>query len=262
MYHFTRRNFLKSLGLSSLALNTPSSLWALNQIEPEPKSIHTWFNSKEQNIYNYDVDMRITDFPVAAERRWLYYFSITVYFTDHDEWSHGGIQWSGTQEFRNNNNQGVNWGGGSDWAGYGGIGVNNTPFTWELNKWYRFRVWKVDKDAEGYQLWLFAVLDYESGEERQYGTVKTKSAYIKSAMVFTETGYGVQCDSPIARVEWRNPTFRNANGQFCPEGGTANYNGTCQGSPTTNQGMISTSPLTWFHSTNTARQTQANQKMW
>jgi len=120
----------------------------------------------------------------------------------------------------------------------------------------------VGKDQEGYQLWLFAVLDYESGVDKQYGTVRTKSSYIKNAMVFTETGYGVQCDTEQARVEWRNPVFRNARGQFSPEEGIANYNGTCQGFPNANQGLVSQSPLTWFHSTHSERIAQPNQKLW
>ncbi len=228
----------------------------------EPKSIHTYLESPQVELYNYDLDIRVTDFPAAPDRGWLYYFSLQVNFTDFNEWSHGGFQWSGTPEFANNGNKGVNWGGGSDWAGYGGIGVNNTPFTWEMHRWYRYRVWRVDDDAQAFHRWLFAVMDYETGQEHQFGTVRTKSNWIKSAVVFTETGYGVQCETPRTRVEWRNPCFRTTQGQFTPLVGIANYNGTCTEPNNTDQGLITLSPLLWFHSTNSPRHVQPDTRLW
>lgn len=104
-------------------------------VQCEPKSTHTWIHADYSAARAFDVDMRVTSFPSDPDRGWLYYFAVQVNFTDHDEWSHGGFQWSGTHEFSENNNKGINWGGGSNWAGYGGIGVNNTPYTWELNRW-------------------------------------------------------------------------------------------------------------------------------
>lgn len=228
----------------------------------EPKSVHTYLESYAKDVYAYDVDVRITDFPASADRQWLYYFSLQVNFAGHDEWSHGGFQWSGTQEFQDNNNKGVNWGGGSDWAGYGGIGVNNTPFTWECDRWYRYRVWRVDDDPEGYHRWLFAVMDYTTKIEHQYGTVRTKSHTIASAVVFTETGYGVQCDSPTARVEWRFPCLHTPAGQSGPHRIVANYNGTCANPHNTNQGLLSSSPISWFHETNTERLIHPDTCIW
>ncbi|NNE66738.1 MAG: hypothetical protein HKN33_09230 [Pyrinomonadaceae bacterium] len=230
---------------------------------PEPKSIHTWLESDKSQIYAYDVDVKITDFPTNADRKWLYYMSLQVNFTGHDEWSHGGIQWSGTKEFRDNNNKGINWGGGSDWAGYGGIGSTNTPFTWENGKWYRYRVWRLDKNDKNLWRWLFAVKDYESGVEKRYGTVVTKSKWIKSAVVFTETGYGVKCDTEKASVEWRNPIFRcTTPGEFKPTKGIATYNGTCEGSPSTDQQLISEKPLQWMHATAVSRKTKYGTRLW
>jgi len=228
----------------------------------QPKSIHTYLEAETSDIYAYDVDVRVTHFPPSADRRWLYYFSLQVNFTHHKEWSHGGFQWSGTHEFRDNANKGVNWGGASDWAGDGGIGVNNTPFTWECDRWYRYRVWRVDDDSQGYHRWLFAVLDYATNKERQYGTVRTKSHCIANAVAFTETGYGVQCDSPSARVEWRNPRLRTPQGEVLPQIIVANYNGTCVNPANTNQGLLSTSPITWFHETNAIRITQPDTRLW
>jgi len=95
----------------------------------EPKSTHTWLQTSHDRIDAYSVDLRITDFPQRAERSWLYYFALQVNFTDHDEWSHGGIQWAGVSEFVDSGNKGVNWGGGSDWAGYGGIGEPIRPIS-------------------------------------------------------------------------------------------------------------------------------------
>jgi hypothetical protein len=228
----------------------------------EPKSIHTYLDTKQPEIYNYDIDVRITDFPHDADPGWLYYFSLHVKFTHHDEWSHGGFQWSGTKEFASNGNKGVNWGGGALWDRSGGVGVNNTPFTWELGMWYRYRVWRVEKDDHGFNRWLFAVMDYTNGQELQFGTIKTKSSEISGAVVFTETGYGVQCDSPSVRVEWRNPCFRTPHGEFKADVGIANYNGTCSDPCNTDQGILSDSPRAWFRLTNTPRHVQAETALW
>jgi hypothetical protein len=228
----------------------------------EPKSIHTYLDSNGSGTYAYEIDLRITDFPTSVDQRWLYYFSLQVNFTHHNEWSHGGFQWSGTREFRDNANKGVNWGGGSDWAGYGGIGVNNIPFTWERGRRYRYRVSRVDDDSEGFHRWLFAVLDYATNEERQYGTVRTKSFSIASAVAFTETGYGVQCDSPRVRVEWRSPRLHTPQGQASPSRIVANYNGTCVNPSNTNQGLLSAAPISWFHETNAMRTVQPDTPLW
>jgi hypothetical protein len=229
---------------------------------PEPKSIHTWFNADVVDIRDYAVDIRISEFPADIPQQWLYYPSLQVNFTDHDEWAHGGFQWAGISEFRPTANKGVNWGGGSQWGGYGGIGITNTPFIWETQRWYRYRVCRVDDDSDGFHRWLFAILDYDSGCESLFGTVKTKSLCIRSAVVFTETGYGVKCDSPGIRIEWRNPCFRTPAGQYVPRELVATFNGTCPGTPTTNQELISDNPLHWYHQTNTARTTKDSGVLW
>jgi hypothetical protein len=245
------------------ALTRSCSIGAFTTSPPEPKSIHTWFDSGKTEISNYDVDVRISAFPQFPDRQWLYYFSLQVTFTDYDEWGHGGLQWAGNKEFQTDGNRGVNWGGGSNWAGYGGNGVNNTPFTWQVGRWYRYRVLRVDQDARGLRHWLFAVLDYDTGSEQKFGTIWTKSEWIINAMVFTETGYGVHCDSERAKVDWRNPVFRCTEaGEFCPQSGTANYNGTCTGQHNTEQGLISRSPLVWFHSTNAPRTVNPYDRLW
>ncbi|HUF05592.1 MAG TPA: hypothetical protein VMM38_15635 [Aridibacter sp.] len=259
-----RREFLLSAAaggiLSGARPITASPVYAFQT--PEPKSIHTWLESPEPNIYAYDVDVRINDFPANADRKWLYYFSLQVNFTGHKGWSHGGIQWAGVREFNESNNLGVNWGGGSDWAGYGGIGVNNIPYRWEKGKWYRYRAWRLKKEADGLWRWLFAMFDYSYGKEQQFGTVRTKSEHIKSAVVFTETGYGVACVTPRTDVEWRNPRYRTPAGIFVPTKGTATYNGTCTGRSNTQQGLVSKDPLQWFHSTGTRRTVAYNDRLW
>ncbi|REJ75997.1 MAG: hypothetical protein DWQ47_10255 [Acidobacteria bacterium] len=260
-----RREFIPGI-LGAAGLLIPSNglgrYLSGTPISQEPKSIHTWLTPPRSDNYACDVDIRINRFPVAPDKRWLYYLSLQVNFTGHDEWSHGGIQWAGAKEFRDNNNKGINWGGGSDWAGYGGIGSTNTPFTWETGKWYRFRAWRLDKNEEGLYQWLFAVMDRASGVEKQYGKVVTKSEYIKNAVVFTETGYGVSCGTETVDVEWRDPVFRHPGGTSGPDTGTATYNGTCDGANSTQQGLISRNPLQWFHATNTRRTVAHNSRLW
>jgi hypothetical protein len=259
----TRRDFAKLLGVGGTALSIASLVSDAQAQTPEPKSIHTWLDSDKKQIYAYDLDVKVTDFPKNPDRAWLYYLALQVNFTDHNEWSHGGIQWSGTKEFKENNNKGVNWGGGSDWSGYGGLGVNNTPFTWETGRWYRYRVWRPKKEKDGLYRWLFAVKDVASGIEKQYGTIKTKSEWIKNAVAFTETGYGVKCNTERIRVEWRNPVIRcTTPGEFSPTKGTANYNGTCRGNISTDQGLISKDPIHWFHMTNAKRKVNPDTRLW
>lgn len=258
-----RRDFLRYAGIAGILLGSGSGERAVSRsFAAEPKSIHTWLGSPEPDIYAYDVDVRINDFPANADRKWLYYFALQVNFTGHEEWSHGGIQWAGNRDFAETGNLGVNWGGGSDWGGYGGIGVNNTAYRWETGRWYRYRAWRLEKEDDGLWRWLFAVQDYASGKDQQFGTVRTKSEHIKSAVVFTETGYGVACDTSRTDVEWRNPRYRTPSGIHVPVSGTATYNGTCSGSVGTQQGLVSKDPLQWFHSTNTRRTTENDHRLW
>ena len=249
--------------LLMLLLSDTTTSAQSNPAGKEPKSTHTWLGTDKTNIYSYDIDIRVVNFPTVVQAGWLYYFSLQVNFTGHDEWAHGGIQLANVEEFKYSNMKGVNWGGGSDWAGYGGIGRTNTPFIWELGKWYRYRVWRLSQDAQGLWQWGFWVMDYTTGVNTQYGTVRTKSEYISTAVVWIETGYGVQCTSGRASVEWRNPVFQCATpGQFLPNTGTADYNGTCDGANSTNQGLISTNPLTWFQTTNAPRTVSLGQRLW
>lgn len=228
----------------------------------EPKSIHTYLDSKFDQIDAYEVDVCVKEFPSTVVPSWLYYFAIQVNFTSYDEWSHGGFQWAHIKEFNDSANKGVNWGGGSSWAGYGGIGVTNTPFIWQCNKWYRYRVYLGAEDPNGLNQWHFSILEYETNNLYQYGTVRTKSFYIKSAVVFTETGYGVQCNSPKVKVEWRNPIFLTDSAEFIPEKGVANYNGTCVDPTNTNQGLLFNEPLHWFHETNAFRIIEPDTILW
>ena len=226
--------------------------------QPEPKSIHTWFIDLKTGIYNFDVDVRIQALPRNLDPRWLYFPSLQVNFDQHDEWGHGGIQWASGQKK-------INWGGGSS-TGYGLAfdgkeNRNLESFSWETGRWYRYRVWRLDKDDAGYLRWLFTVLDYQSGKEQQVGTLRTVSKSISGAVVFTETGYGVRCDTDPIIVQWRNPTYRTAAGQFTP-GGRANYNGTCTGEVNTNQMLISRNPPSWYHATREKRATAPNTRLW
>jgi carbon monoxide dehydrogenase subunit G len=124
---------------------------------------------------------------------------------------------------------------------------------WRQNRWYRYRTWRVDKDDTGYWQWLFTVLDYKTREETQIGTIRTASEWIKQAVVFTETGYGVTCDTWIT-VNWSNPIYRcTTPGEFTPEGALATYNGTCPEERSTDQKLTDREPFQWWHRTGRVR---------
>lgn len=104
-------------------------------MEPEsrlkPKSIHTYLDTDRTQILGYEVDVRITAFTEPFDPDWLYYFSLSVPFTEDGEWAHGGFQRA--SEFKSNGNKGVNWGG--EHKNAISIGRTNTPFSWETTKW-------------------------------------------------------------------------------------------------------------------------------
>ncbi len=228
------------------------------QASEEPKSLHTWFENPPSEIYAVDVDVKV-DLPNQLDPRWLYFASLQVNFEQHNEWGHGGLQWaSGGRK--------VNWGGGSS-TGYGvaldgGQSRIVQDFGWANSRWYRYRVWRVDKDNTGYNRWLFSVADYETGQEWQIGTIRTASDWIKQAVVFFETGYGVTCATPTATADWRSPVYRSASGDIEPTRGVATYNGTCSGALNTNQKRTSSNPLQWRHSTGVPRSTESYGAVW
>ncbi|MBK8090944.1 MAG: hypothetical protein IPK32_02800 [Verrucomicrobiaceae bacterium] len=228
----------------------------------EPKSIHTWFESDAVGMVGYSVDICISTFPENAPFKWLYSLALQINFTGHDEWAHGGLQWAEDKAYKESSNKGVNWGGGSDWAGYAGNGRTNTPFAWKVGNEYGYQVKRGEVDSNGLTHWHFSLVDYSTNRKMSCGIVKTKSVFIRRALVFTETGYGVQCDSPPIRVEWSNPMVECEEGQKSPHILKANYNGTCEGELTTNQGIISTSPLRWYHQTSCSRITGPNTVIW
>jgi hypothetical protein len=67
-----RRVFTKLLGAGTAALATG---WLISETAaqtPEPKSIHTWLDSDKKQIYAYDIDVKISDFPKNGDRSWLW----------------------------------------------------------------------------------------------------------------------------------------------------------------------------------------------
>ena len=228
----------------------------------EPKSIHTWLEPRHTDILAYQVDVCIVKFPITPDRSWLYFFSLQVNFTDDDEWGHGGLQWAGVSEFENSGNLGINWGGGSQSRGYGGLGQDNRPFEWECGKWYRYRVIRLDQNAEGLFRWGFSVLDLETEAEMQCDPIHTESEFISQAAVFTETGYGVRCETPAVVVHWREPCYRIPGGYGIPDRAVATYNGTCIDPHNTNQGLISLHPRVWFHASNSRRTVENYAPIW
>ena len=256
-----RRTFLKGssfIAMSSLLGNAP--LQAAK--DPLPASTHTWFGDVKPQIYNYDVDVRIA-LPQALPAAGLYFAAIQTNFEKHDEWGHGGLQWvDGVKK--------INWGGGSE-TGYGKTYDNEESkilqdFEWKPNNWYRYRVWRIEKDQTGYWRWLFAIQDYSNGKDLQIGSLRTVSEWISGAVVWLETGWGasgVQCTTEKATVEWRNPLYRcTTPGVFTPGSATADYNGSCGSDNSTNQVLTSSAPYTWRQETNSKRKTAAGAKLW
>ncbi|MGO9571634.1 MAG: twin-arginine translocation signal domain-containing protein [Desulfomonilaceae bacterium] len=272
----SRRGFLKAssmaaaggllLGSDAIASAIEDDVIFVNKTKEfsrEPKSIHTWLESYQKGILEYKVDINVDKFPVQPDRNWLYYFAIQVNFAEDDEWAHGGLQWAESEEFKTSHNLGINWGGGSKSRGYGGLGRTNKAFRWKVGHWYTYGVFRNDRKNTGKHEWRFYVQDCGSGTRIDCGFITTyKSDLIVKAVLFTETGYGVKCDSPSVRVLWRNPRFRTPDGEGTPSAGIANYNGTCENPHNTNQGMISNDPILWSHCTNCLRTTPKGTQLW
>ena len=258
--YLSRRNVVLG-GLASVgsaALVSPRTILAAT--DEAPKSTHTWLGLGHKRLYNFDVDMRIDTIPSPLNPRWLYFPSLQVNFEKHDEWAHGGVQWAGGRKK-------INWGGGSD-TGYGKSFDGKEmsilqEYDWDVGTWYRYRVWRVNKDETGYNRWLFTIKNYATGQEKQIGSLRTFSDWITGAVVWIETGYGVVCDTEPVRISWRNPVYRGATpGLHQPTSGTTSYNGTCTGTANSNQWLTGRDPLQWVQATNTPRTTPHGTKLW
>jgi len=217
----------------------------------EPKSIHTWLDGPyDDQIYNYDIDIRIDTWISNPDPNWLYFWAICVYFSDEQGdpkgAAHGGIQWaSGGKK--------ANWGGYELVGGTQSIVID---YNWQPNKWYRYRVWGLGQNPDGSYNWGFWLLDYETNIETFVGSVTSWGRYISDICVFTETGYGVLCNTPSVQVRWKNPAYKSfATGGVnnTPTKGTATYNGTCSDPNNTDQRLIGVNPVEFLHLTNTIR---------
>ncbi|MCD6109068.1 MAG: hypothetical protein J7J89_06345, partial [Thermoplasmata archaeon] len=222
----------------------------------EPKSIHTWLDGpNDSDIYNYDIDFKIDTWLSDPDPDWLYYWALCVWFSDEQGNScgaaHGGLQWaSGGKK--------ANWGGYELVDGTQSIVIN---YDWEPGKWYRYRVWGLGQNSDGSYNWGFWILDYETNVETFVGSVTSWGKYINDICVFTETGYGVLCDTPSVQVRWRNPAYRSftiGGDILTPISGFATYNGTCSDPHNTDQRLVNTNPIEFLHLTNTIRTTDNN----
>jgi hypothetical protein len=215
------------------------------QVSGEPKSIHTWlYGPNDQDIYSYDVDIRIDSFLTNPNPDFLYFWSLCVYFNDGSA-AHGGLQWA-------------SGGKKANWGGYGLVGGTQSiviNYPWETGKYYRYRVWRLSQKPDGSFEWGFWILDYSTNIETYVGKVTSWGSLINNVVIFTETGYGVQCDTPTVRVRWKSPKYNSVSGgtNLIPTKGLANYNGTCVDPNNTDQRLISTNPIEFIHLTNTTR---------
>jgi len=222
----------------------------------EPKSIHTWlYGPNDSDIYNYDIDFKIDAWLSNPDPNWLYFWSMCAYFTDEQGNSkgaaHGGLQWaSGGKK--------ANWGGYDLVGGTQSVVMN---YNWQSGKWYRYRIWGLGQNADGSYNWGFWILDYDTNIETYIGTVSSWGKYINNICIFTETGYGVSCDTPTVQVRWRNPLYKSftiGGSNIIPTSGLATYNGTCSNPNNTDQRLISSNPIEFIHLTNTVRTTIPN----
>ncbi|MGC8956191.1 MAG: InlB B-repeat-containing protein, partial [Fervidobacterium sp.] len=215
----------------------------------EPKSIHTWLDGPYgSDIYSYDVDLRIDSFPNNPDPNWLYFWALCVYFNDGSA-AHGGLQWA-------------SGGKKANWGGYGLVGGTQSivlNYNWQTAKWYRYRALRLSQQPDGSWAWGFWILDYSTGIDTYIGSVTSYGSVINDIVVFTETGYGVTCDTSM-QVSWRSPNYNSISGGtgITPTSGYATYNGTCSDPCNTDQRLISTNPIQFIHLTNTTRTTLPN----
>lgn len=222
----------------------------INTASGEPKSIHTWlYGLNDQDIYSYDVDIKIDSFLSSPSPSFLYFWALCVYFNDGSA-AHGGLQWA-------------SGGKKANWGGYGLVGGTQSivvNYPWDIGRYYRYRVWRLSQQPDGSWEWGFWILDYSTNIETYVGKVTSWGSLINNVLVFTETGYGVQCDTPTVQVRWKNPKYNSVSGgtNLIPNKGKANYNGTCLDPHNTDQRLISTNSIEFIHLTNTTRTTAPN----
>ncbi|MBC7195106.1 MAG: fibronectin type III domain-containing protein, partial [Caldisericia bacterium] len=232
-------------------IRTTQVTLVINNIIGEPKSIHTWLDGLyDDKIYNYDIDIKIDKWLTNPDPNWLYFWGICVSFSDENGnpkgGAHGGLQWAA-------GGKKANWGGYELVGGTQSIVIN---YNWQPNKWYRYRVWGLGQNSDGSYNWGFWILDYETNIETYIGSVSSWGKYISDIYIFTETGYGVQCNTPTVQARWRNPVYKSftiGGSNIIPYHGTATYNGTCSDPNNTDQRLISTNPIEFIHLTNTNR---------
>ena len=83
---------------------------------------------------------------------------------------------------------------------------------------------------------------------------------MNNPVVFTETGYGVNCSTDSMKVSWRNPEYTCSDNESTRvTAGLADYNSVCDN---TNQEIVSKRPLEWTHETNTVRETPEQTVLW
>ncbi len=237
-----RKFFFKSYGLEAIlvlvALAVGEIVWAA-----EPGAIYTIFGGVSSNtVYNIDVDIRIDQSPSGPSGS-AYAWVLVIIFSDGST-SEGGFTWSsGTKQAK--------W------------GSNLISFDWQVGRWYRYRVWRLQQNPDGSWRWGFWILNYSTSQETFIGSVDSNGQFISTTQtprVYTGAA-GVACTDPSVEASWRTPVYRNGGGPFTVLSGTASYTGTCTDPNNTNQWLVSPSPE-WKHKTNTSRTTSEGTALW
>ena len=124
-----RRNFLT--GTAALAAGTCLAGQPAFAEDPLPASIHTWFGDTKPQIYNYDVDVRIT-LPETMPSRSISRRSRPI--SNSMKSGDGGLQWvDGVQK--------INWGAGlrpATGSPSTGRTTRSCGISWKPNTWYRY----------------------------------------------------------------------------------------------------------------------------
>ena len=252
----------------------PYALTPMKQVEIKSPNLFTWFEGIDQKVVELGIEFKIDEFPKNIPGRRLYFWALTVSFTDtlnhKNLWGHLGLQY--TRSCKSPKNKCANWGGGGSLKNedYGCGGKNLIQYSWDTNKWYKYIIKRESYNKDGTWNWSGTIIN-DQNKKVPLDTI-IGGEFIASNIlhprknnpyVMTETGYGIRYDSLKSQVSWRSPYIKNTNGKKLEiPNAIVTYNDRVSQYKRTNQRLIRKNPKEWIHQINVKRTLQSYEQLW